>query len=302
MDSKNYYKTMGLQSDASAKEIKMAYRRLARKYHPDISKETNAEEKFKNLGEAYEVLKDPEKRRMYDQSGSDWQSSGQNQQTQSSQQNYQRSWESNSGHSQFDDDLFETLFGGRPFTGRHHINTDIHATISISLEESCNGAVKTIQMPNESDTENKYQTLRVKIPAGIKSGQQIRLAGQGRKNPSQDKAGDLFLTVEIQKHRIFDVIDNDVYLTLPVTPWEVALGCTINTPTINGSVSLKIPPGSQGGNKLRLKGKGIPGKLAGDQFVILKIETPRAENDGDKALYKKMALEMPLNPREKMGV
>lgn len=294
---KDYYKIMGVNQDASEKDIKMAYRKLARKYHPDISKEPNAEERFKEMGEAYEVLKDPKKRAEYDQylkykefNPKSHGFTGQRPQEQPFQEFH------------FDSDFFETLFGHsryqqQPITGQNY-----HGNITISLEEAFHGAVKNLQVPVDQGPETKIQTLKVKIPAGVKSGQQIRLAGQGGSGTGGGQRGDLYLTVEVMKHPVFDVMENDIYLTLPITPWEAALGTTLVVPTLAGKIDLKIPPGSQGGQKLRIKNRGLPGPNPGNQYVLLKIITPPAQTEEAKALYKKMAEVMPYNPRKTMGV
>lgn len=297
---KDYYKIMGVSPDASEKDIKTAYRKLARKYHPDISKESNAEERFKEMGEAYEVLRDTKKRAEYDQYLKH---------REFNQRAHQSTGYAHSGREnpyqdvQFDSDFFESLFGHarrqqqQPMTGQ-----DYQGKISISLEEAYNGTVKSVQIPIEQDNETRVHTLNVKIPAGIKSGQQIRLAGQGASGLNGGPRGDLYLTVDVMKHSLYDVLDNDIYLTLPITPWEAALGTTITVPTLGGKIDLKIPQGSQGGQKLRIKNRGLPGSTPGNQYVLLKIITPPATTETEKELYKKMAEVMPFNPREKMGV
>lgn len=297
MDYKDYYKVMGLARDADAKAIKTAYRKLARKYHPDLNKQAGAEEKFKELGEAYEVLKDPEKRKIYDNYGTD---RAFNQQNRSTHQ--QHSWgdSGNFQHDQATQDFFESLFGARSFRQQHAAGADLHGNISVSLEEAYQGTVKEIQLPS---THGKgKQTLRVKIPAGAKSGQQLRLSGQGADGVGGGSKGDLYLTITIDKHPVFDVMGNDIYVTLPVAPWEAALGATVMVPTLGGKVDLKIAPGSQGGQTLRLKKRGLPGAAHGDQYVILKIITPQPTTDAARELYKTMEKEMPFNPRDKMGV
>ena len=290
---------MGVSQDASDKDIKIAYRKLARKYHPDISKEPNAEEQFKEMGEAYEVLKDPVKRAEYDQ----YRKNREFNQRQSAQQptgHNERSYQFQGG--EFDSDFFESLFGHarhqqQPMTGQNY-----EGKINISLEEAFQGTVKSMQVPVEQGQETKLQTLKVKIPAGIKSGQQIRLAGQGAPGIKGGPRGDLYLTVEVIKHPFFDVMDNDIYITLPITPWEAALGATVTVPTLAGKIDLKIPASSQGGQKLRIKNRGLPGATPGNQYVLLKIITPPATTEAAKELYKKMAEVMPFNPREKIGV
>lgn len=294
---KDYYKIMGVSKDASEQDIKTAYRRLARKYHPDISKEPQAEERFKEMGEAYEVLKDPTKRTEYDQY---LQYKSFNQQSSHAHSHSTR------GHHhdnvQFNDDFFESLFGHSRYQQQPMSGQNIKGKITITLEEAFKGATKTIQLAIEEAHEVKQQTLNVKIPAGIKSGQQIRLAGQGGPGINGGPKGDIYLTVEVLKHPLFDLLENDLYLTLPITPWEAALGSTIVVPTMTGKIDLKIPPGSQAGQKLRLKNKGLPGSNPGDQYVLLKIITPPASTESAKELYQKMAEVMPFNPREKMGI
>ncbi|HAU0287170.1 TPA: DnaJ domain-containing protein [Legionella pneumophila] len=294
---KDYYKIMGVSQDASEKDIKMAYRKLARKYHPDISKEPDAEERFKEMAEAYEVLKDPKKRSEYDQYLKYKEFNPQNDGFTG-----RRTQEQPFQEFHFDSDFFETLFGHSRYQQQPMTGQNYHGKITISLEEAYHGAVKSLQVPVEQGTETKMQTLKVKIPAGVKSGQQIRLAGQGGSGSGGGARGDLYLTVEVIKHPIFDVMENDIYLTLPITPWEAALGATVVIPTLAGKIDLKIPPGSQGGQKLRIKNRGLPGSPPGNQYVLLKIITPPAQTEEAKALYKKMAEVMPYNPRKTMGV
>ncbi|HRD69788.1 MAG TPA: DnaJ C-terminal domain-containing protein [Legionella sp.] len=295
---KDYYKIMGVAKDASEKEIKTAYRKLARKYHPDISKEKNAEEQFKEMGEAYEVLHDPVKRAEYDQYLKN---------REFNQRAYQSTGTGGRSHSQsyeggqFDSDFFESLFGHARYQQQPSAGQDYQGKMTVSLEEAFTGTVKNLQVPS-SDGSDKTQTLKVKIPAGVKSGQQIRLAGQGAPGRNGGPRGDIYLTVEVMKHPLFDVMDNDIYLTLPITPWEAALGTTIVVPTLAGKIDLKIPPSSQGGQKLRIKNRGLPGKNPGNQYVLLKIITPPAKDEAAKELYQKMAEVMPFNPREHMGV
>lgn len=293
MNTKDYYKIMGISRDATDTEIKTAYRKLARKYHPDISQEPNAEEKFKELGEAYEVLKDPKKRKAYDQYIRDWDFSR--------KANYsaeRADWGAAEEAFHFGPDFFESIFGAG-FREAPTAGADYHSSILISLEDAYQGTVKQLTLPT---AEGGTQTLRVKIPKGVKPGQKIRLPGQGAPGKRGGKKGDLYLTVHIEKHPLFDLKENDVYLTLPITPWEAALGATVSVPTLGGRVDLKIPKGSQGGQKLRLKKRGLPGTTPGDQYIILKIVIPQPTTDTARDLYRKMADEMPFNPREKMGI
>lgn len=295
MDNKDYYKIMGVSPEASEKDIKLAYRKLARKYHPDISKEPEAEEKFKEMGEAYEVLKDPVKRTQYDQELK----------YRHFHQGAQQQRSDSEEHSQtqqppFDSDFFESLFGHsryqqHPMSGEHY-----RGKIHINLEEAFHGTSKHLQVPVEKGNETVMQTLKVKIPAGINSEQQIRLAGQGGAGINGGPPGDIYLTIVVDKHPLYDVLDKDVYITLPITPWEAALGATVRVPTLLGAIQLKIPEGSQAGQKLRIKQRGLPGKEPGDQYVVLKIVTPTPTTQAAKDLYQKMAELMPLNPRAAM--
>lgn len=307
MSQKDYYKIMGLSKEATEKEIKTAYRRLARKYHPDLSKETDAKEKFQALGEAYDVLKDPAKRKAYDE-GKLFESQYQ-QAHAGGQQHYYQDFSGagfggfqSSGHEEMNADLFEALFGGGRFRqSGPHPGADRQATIHITLEEAYQGTTKIIQLPSADPAHPESKKIKVNIPAGIRAGQPIRLAGQGEPGRHGGPKGDLYLAVQVEKHPLFDVMGDDIYLTLPISPWEAALGCSIKVPTLGGSVDLKIPAGSQGGQTLRLRHRGLKGKSEGDQYVILKIMIPAPRTEAEKALYQKMAEEMPFNPREKWG-
>ncbi|MCX7116894.1 MAG: DnaJ domain-containing protein [Legionellales bacterium] len=297
MDYKDYYQVMGVGRDATDKDIKLAYRRLARKYHPDISKEPKAEEKFKEVGEAYEVLRDPKKRQAYDQYAADWQL-----RQQSGSQHQRPAWDEESLNAQYGHDFFESLFGGGAhFRQQPRGGADHQGSIHISLEEAYRGIVKELRMPSQQG-QRESSVIKVKVPSGVTSGQKIRLAGQGEKSLSGGSAGDLYLTINVDKHPLFDVMKQDVYLTLPIAPWEAALGCTVEVPTLGGKVDLKIPPGSQGGQTLRLKHRGLSGTPKGDQLVILKIVIPQPTSESAKVLYQKMAEEMSFNPRAKMGI
>jgi len=316
MEYKDYYAVLDVSRSASQDDIKRAYRRLARKYHPDVSKEPQAEEKFKNLQEAYEVLKDPEKRTAYDQLGSNWKQ-GQEFKT-------PPGWDGNvrfhtaQGNSAFTEndmggfsDFFANLFGHsqtrshREDFGRfRQRGNDDRAKINISLEDAFRGTTKTLQlqipeMDPSGQIHQVVRTIKVNIPPGTIQGQQMRLANQGGQGIGGAPAGDLYLEIEIQPHPLFSLKGRDIYLTLPVTPWEAALGADIKIPTLAGRVGLKLVPGSIAGQKLRLKGRGLPGKLEpGDQYAILQIETPLAKTDEQRQLYEKMAQMMPFNPRK----
>ncbi len=312
MEFQDYYQTLGLKRNAAADEIKKAYRRMAKKFHPDVSKEPNAEEKFKQAKEAYEVLKDPEKRKAYDQFGKNWQQ-GQGFEPPPNW-NYQSQQHSNEQFQQEDfSDFFSELFGRRgggfhqqkqqPFRQR---GQDQHSRIDISLEEAFNGTSRLLTMRepqlNQSTGQVTYKTkqLNVKIPAGVNHGQQIRLAKQGAPGIGGGDNGDLYLEIELLPHQHYQLHDKDLTLMLPVTPWEAALGATIKVPTLAGHIQLKIPAGSQSGKKLRIKGRGLPGKTPGDQYVVLSIYIPEPKDEKQKALYQQMSQQMPFNPRQEL--
>jgi curved DNA-binding protein len=290
----DYYAVMGLQPEASAHEIKMAYRRLARKFHPDLNKESDAEKNFKALGEAYDVLKDPEKRKLYDQLRAQPRHQQESDAARSSTQHsaWPPNWE-NEASAGFDADWFETLFGAQ----RQRGGADLHGNITISLQEAYKGIEKEISFPSAAHS-SQMQKLKVKIPAGVKSEQKIRLAGVGAPGQPGAPNGDLYLTIQIKRDPIFDLVGNDVYLTLPIAPWEAALGASIQVPTLAGKVELKIPPNSQAGQTLRLKQRGFPAVKPGDQLVLLKIVIPKATTPAMTELYQKMAKDMAFNPRK----
>ena len=316
MDFKDYYNIMGLERDSSQDEIKRAYRKLARKYHPDVSKETNAEALFKELGEAYAVLKDPEKRAAYDELGANWKA-GQDFQP---PPNWDAGYEFtgggfSGGDSSVHSDFFESLFGqgfgsaqaDRRQTGFHARGEDHHAKVLIDLEEAYRGATRDItlrspELDSGGHVATKQRTLSVKIPKGVKQGQRIRLTGQGSPGLGKGQAGDLYLEIEFKPHKLFKIEGRDLYLDLPISPWEAALGATVKAPTPEGPVDLKIPPGTTAGRKLRLRKRGIPGTPPGDLYANLTITLPAAESDAAKELYRKMEKELAYNPRSELGV
>jgi len=313
MDFKDYYAIMGVERDASSEEIKRAYRKLARKYHPDVSKEPDAEIRFKELGEAYEVLKDPQKRAAYDQLGADWKAGQEFHPPPDWDAGFEFSGTGFGGGSGFSD-FFESLFGdfsrgprGGTRAGFQARGEDHHAKVLIDLEDAFNGASRSISLRAPETAPNgqvvmKERTLNVRIPKGVKEGQRIRLAGQGAPGPGGGQRGDLFLEISFRPHPLYRVEDRDIFLDLPITPWEAALGATLKVPTPTGKVDLKIPAGSGSGRKLRLKGRGIPGKTPGDLYVIPQITVPPADSDEARELYRKMERELPYNPRKQLGV
>ncbi len=317
MEFKDYYKIMGVERNATQDEIKRAYRKLARKYHPDVSKEPDAEARFKEVGEAYEVLKDPEKRAAYDQLGANWKAGA--------DFNPPPDWDAGfefggggftAGDAGDYSDFFESLFGrgfggvhtgGGRRRGFHARGEDHHAKVLIDLEDAFNGATRSItlrhpELDSSGHVVTRERTLNVKIPKGVKEGQRIRLAGQGAPGIGDGPAGDLYLEIGFNPHPLYRVEGRDLYLDLPVAPWEAALGATVKTPTPGGPVDLKIPAGTRSGQKLRLKGRGIPGKPPGDIYVIPQIVLPPANTDNARALYEKMKRELAFNPRAKLGV
>jgi curved DNA-binding protein len=314
MDFKDYYKIMGVERDATQDEIKRAYKKLARKYHPDVSKEADAETRFKEVGEAYEALKNPEKRAAYDQLGANYKAG----QDFHPPPNWDAGFEFHGGgDGQTADfsDFFESIFGQRSRsagTRQQHAGfgmrgEDHHAKVQIDLEDAYQGATRSITLrAPELDASghliSKQRTLNVKIPKGVKQGQNIRLSGQGTPGQGGAEAGDLYLEIAFNPHSIYRVDGHDVYLDLPVTPWEAALGATVKVPTPGGPVDLKIAAGTVSGRKLRLKARGIPASTPGDLYVVPQITLPVADSDVAKDLYRKMEQELAYNPRSKLGV
>jgi curved DNA-binding protein len=311
MEFKDYYEVMGVARDATQDEIKRGYRKLARKYHPDVSSEPDAEERFKKVGEAYEVLKDPEKRAAYDQLGENWQAGQDFQPPPGWDEGFEFRGSSDAGYGGAEEpfsDFFESLFG-RGHPGGHsnrrefHMHgEDRHAHITIDLRDSYAGTTRSItlhapELTADGHVMTRDRRLNVKIPKGIRDGQKIRLAGQGGPGLGRGKNGDLFLEVEFRPDDRYHVEGDDVFLDLPVAPWEAALGAKVTVPLPLGSVDLKIPAGSNQGSRLRLKGKGIPAKQPGDLYVVLDVQLPPADSDEARALYEKMSVAMAFDPR-----
>lgn len=311
MKFKDYYEILGVKRDATQDQIKSAYRKLARKLHPDVSKEPNAEARFKEMGEAYKVLKDPETRASYDQLGANWRNGQDFQPPPNADAGFE--FGGRGSHSGFGDmsdfgEYFEQMFGrqagfsqGRRRT-MHAQGEDHHAKVQIDLEDAYRGAERNIslRMPVIDDSGHvvtKDRTLSVNIPKGIRAGQTLRLSGQGGPGVGQGKAGDLYLEIVFRPHPRYRVDGRDVYVDLPLAPWEAALGANLTVPIPEGSVELTIPPNSMAGRKLRLKGKGIPGKETGDLYVILTIVLPPADTEQAKEAYRKLREALPFNPR-----
>ena len=331
----DYYEVLGVPRTATEDDIKKAYRKLARKYHPDVNPgDTTAEEKFKDIGEAYAVLSDPDKRQRYDQLGANWKAGA--------DFTPPPGWEG--GHVEYGDfgdlfgagrgaggfsDFFESLFGSRrgarAGTGFAMRGQDIEAAIELSLEEAHHGTTRTITLQttavcptcNGSGMQGKQpcatcrgtgvvtrpKTLDVTIPPGVRHGSVIRLAGQGEPGTGNAPSGDLLLHVQLRPHPLFYVLgDGDVEIELPVAPWEAALGAKVKVPTIGNTVDMTIPAGAQGGQRLRLRGQGMQrrGSGRGDQYVKLKLVNPPTLTDSERALFEQLAAASHFDPRELM--
>ncbi|NOU09457.1 MAG: DnaJ domain-containing protein [Nitrospira sp.] len=310
MEFKDYYKLLEIDRTATADEIKSAYRKLARKYHPDVSKEPQAEARFKEIGEAYEVLQDPEKRAAYDQLGDRWRGG----QEFTPPPEWGAGFEFTPGGAPAAEatdysDFFSTLFGN---FSRHGASTrthgeDHHAKIFIDLEDAFHGGTHTMtlrspQVDAQGHVLLRERSLNVQIPKGIRESQHIRLAGQGAPGIKGTTPGDLYLEIRFHPHPLYRVQGRDLSLSLPIAPWEAILGATVKAPTPTGVVEVKIPPGSQSGRKLRLKGRGIPGEPAGDLYLGLEVVLPRADTEQAQQIYQNMARELAFNPREALGV
>jgi len=304
MAEQDYYKVLGVERGASKDDVRKAYRKLARKYHPDVSKEKNAEARMKEVNEAHAVLSDPEKRAAYDQLGQgyrpgqdfrpppDWDAGFE----------FRGRGDDAGAAPDFDaSDFFEALFGrqarqagGRARAARQASGEDHHAKVLIDLEDAYRAAQRSIALrvpvvDPQGHVVLEERHLDVNIPKGIRAGQHLRLAGQGGPGFGGAPNGDLFLEIEFNPHPRYRVDGKDVYLDLPLAPWEAALGATVDVPTPEGEVQLTVPPGSAAGRKLRLKGKGIPSQPPGDLYAVLSIALPPADTPRAREAYAAMA-------------
>ena len=306
MRYKDYYDILGVSRTASADDIKKAYRKLAQKHHPDVSKEAGAEDRFKEIGEAYETLKDPEKRAAYDQLG-----------RHQPGQNFQPppGWGNQFGdsHFSFDDidlaDLFAGLAGSRQRGARGAAEfrmpgQDYEVTAHISLEDAFRGTEVELGLtvPEVDDAgrlRRVPRTLRVRIPKGATHGQRLRLAGKGGKGANGGRDGDLYLNIALHPHPLFRVSGHDLYLDLPLAPWEAVLGATVEVPTLSGPVNLRVPPNTRAGQQLRLGRRGLPKPKdgEGDLYAIVQIVAPTAASEQERELYRQLAAGSTFNPR-----
>jgi curved DNA-binding protein len=311
MKYKDYYEAMGLPRTATKAEIKAAHRRLARKFHPDLNKKADAEARFKEVGEAYQVLKDPEKRAAYDRLGQRPDNADDFRPPPNWNDGFEYSGRGDESGARGDfSDFFESMFGGggaqRHPSSMQTAGQDHHAKIMIDLHDSFTGAQRaiTLQMP-VADARGivtmQIRTLNVSIPKGIRAGQRLRLAGQGGAALGQGTAGDLYLEIEWREQARYRIADRDVTLDLPIAPWEAALGADVTVPTPDGSVSMKVPHNSANGRRLRLKGRGIPqatpSSPAGDLYVVLDVVLPQAETNAEKAAYVALRDAFKFDPR-----
>jgi curved DNA-binding protein len=306
LEFKDYYQTLGVAREATADDIKKAFRRLARKYHPDVSKEANAEARMKEVNEAYAVLSDPEKRAAYDQLGRDYQAGQDFRPPPNWDAGFEFSGREFGGQGADFSDFFAELFGRSQAGGRgarfDARGEDRHAKILIDLEDAYQGAsrVVTLRVPNvdpQGRVVMNEHSLNVRIPKGVLEGQVLRLAGQGSPGIGEGKAGDLFLEIHFKPHPRFRVEVRDVYATLRVAPWEAALGASVKASLPVGAVEVRVPEGSQNGRKLRLKGRGIPAAPPGDLYLVLEVVLPPAGTAKARELYQAMARDLAFDPR-----
>lgn len=321
MEFRDYYKILGVEPDDDTKTIKAAYRKLARKYHPDVSKLENAEEKFKEVAEAYEVLSDTQKRAEFDeirkygahgqrfepppgwQSGSQQHAQGRSQYSEFSGEDFS--------------DFFSSIFGSAARGGHQGFERgqgsdqgfdqkgqDVETDMAVFLEDTLTDTTRsfTYRLPlrgSDGRLTESEKTLNVKIPAGVSDGERIRLKGQGLEGFGNGTRGDLYLRIRIAPHPLFVVEGQNLIVTVPLAPWEAALGAKIEVPTLDGKIRLSVPPNSQTGDRLRVSGKGLARKEAqGDLIAVLKVTMPESSSDASNALWEELARVSPFNPRE----
>lgn len=310
MQFKDYYQTLGVARDATAEEIKKSFRKLARKYHPDVSKEADAEPRMQEINEANTVLSDPEKRAAYDQLGRGYQPGQDFRPPPDWDSGFEfsgRGFSPNeaAGFSDFFAELFGRM-GGGPHSRGGHLHArgeDHHAKVMLDLEDTFHGATRQIalkvpKMDAQGRVAVETRTLNVKIPAGVRAGQVIRLAGQGTPGMGNAPAGDLLLEVHFQPHARLRADGRDLYLNLPVAPWEAALGAVVPIDLPSGGLKVRIPAGAQSGYQLRVRGKGIPGNPPGDLMLEIQVVLPPADSPAAREFYANMARELAFDPRQ----
>lgn len=310
MEFKDYYQALGVTRDATAEDLKKAFRKLARKYHPDVSKEADAEKRMREVNEAYAVLSDPEKRAAYDQLGRGYQPGQDFRPPPDWDAGFEFSGRGFSPHEAADfSDFFAELFGRMGGAGARHGHAgmrmqgeDHHAKVLLDLEDAFSGATRQISLRvPQTDAQGRVRlatrTLNVKIPRGVRAGQVIRLAGQGASGSGGAPAGDLLLEVQFKPHPRLRVEGRDLHLSLPVAPWEAALGAIVQVPLPQGSVKVRIPEGAQSGQHLRVRGHGIPGQPPGDLLLEIQVVLPPATTPQARQLYETMARDLAFDPR-----
>jgi curved DNA-binding protein len=312
MKYKDYYAILGVERGASQDDVKKAYRKLAQKYHPDVSKEKDAKEKFQEVAEAYQTLTDPEKRKAYDELGSGYQAGQEFRPPPGWEQQFRA--QGGEGSFSFEDldlgDLFEGLFGGggrggaRARANRPIPGEDYEVTVHISLEDAFHGTQidLSFSIPEygaDGGVRQVPKTIKARSPKGATDGQRLRLRGQGGKGHNGGRDGDIYLNIALHPHPLFRPTGHDLYLDLPLAPWEAALGATVEVPTLSGAVHLKVPPGTTAGRKLRLGKKGLPkpGGGEGDLYAIAQIVNPTVLNEREQELYKQLASASHFDPR-----
>lgn len=310
MEFKDYYGILGVERGASDDEIRRSYRKLARKYHPDVSKESDAEARMRDVNEAYDVLRDQEKRQAYDNLAAGVSPDGGFQPPPGWDEGFEFHRGAAPGDEAQFSEFFSSLFGGarrhapqQDFRAR---GEDHHAAIEVDLEDALHGATRDIslrsmRMDDQGRPQMSTRTLSVRIPAGVREGQYIRLGGQGMPGYGGGENGDLYLEVRFKPHARYRVEGRDLYMSLPVAPWEAALGAQVEAPTPGGAVEVSIPAGSANGRKLRLRGRGIPGDPPGDLYLVLELALPPADTEAAKQAYRKMQQDLPFNPRRHLG-
>ncbi len=324
MSNSDYYSILGVSKNASKEDIQKAYRKLARKYHPDVNKDAGAEDMFKKVNEARGVLTDPETRKLYDRYGSKWkeaQTQGEQQQQWSSDNSRWGDFSGGFGHregsSHFEQedfgDFFSDIFGGggrqeKQWGGfRQSAGRTVEADLEVSLDELVNGASKTISWSSMERTgrslQPKEEKIQLKIPKGLKDGSVIRLAGKGEEGRAGGPAGDLLLRVHVRPNSTFSLKGYDLLTTVPVSPWEAALGAKVAVETLHGKINLTVPKGCPTGKKMRVKGKGLPKKNgeAGDLYVQVEIHVPKNLSDEEKELFRQLRKKSSYNPRSSLG-